>query len=178
MLALGKKGGITAPNTTMKPAHHPYALILSTAALALAPLAVADATATPSESAASLASEATPAAKLADDNDLAALVQQHKLAASPYPDVQRSWEQCESGAASYSEVLKAEEQSIIRNLQEATLPPEAAQRLLRQLERNAELQIRISRMLEQRQLAPAGSSDALAARLNETLAELMSRGNP
>lgn len=159
----------------MKPAHHPYAVILSTAALALPPLAAADATATPP---ASPAAAATPSAEIADDNDLAALVQQHKLAASPYPDVQRSWEQCKSGSASYSDVLKVEAQSLTRNLQDATLPPEEAQRLLRQLERNVELQIRISRMLEQQQLAPAGSSDALAARLNEALAELMSRRNP
>ena len=158
----------------MKPAHHPFALILSAAALALAPLAAADATATPT---ASPATAATPAAQLPDSDTLAALVQQHKLAASPYPDVQRSWEQCKSGSASYSDVLKAEEQSIIQNLQDATLPPEETQRLLRQLERNVELQIRISRMLEQQQLAPAGSSDALAARLNEALAELKSRRN-
>lgn len=159
----------------MKPAHHPYAVILSTAALALTPLAAADATATPPASA---ASAATPVAKLADRDTLAALVQQHKLAASPYTDVQRSWEQCASGAANYTDVLKVEAQSIIQNLQDATLPPEEAQRLLRQLERNVELQIHISRMLEQQQLAPAGSSDALAARLNEALAELMSRRNP
>lgn len=159
----------------MKPAHHPFAVILSTAALALPPLAAADATATPPASA---ASAATPVAKLADRDTLAALVQQHNLAASPYTDVQRSWEQCKSGSASYSDVLKVEAQSIIQNLQDATLPPEEAQRLLRQLERNVELQIHISRMLEQQQLAPAGSSDALAARLNEALAELMSRRNP
>lgn len=159
----------------MKPAHHPFALILSTAALALTPLAAADATTTPPASA---ASAATPAAKLADRAPLAALVRQHNLAASPYPDVQRSWEQCESGAASYTDVLKVEAQSLTRNLQDATLPPEEAQRLLGQLEKNVELQIRISRMLEQQQLAPAGSSDALAARLNEALAELMSRRNP
>lgn len=160
---------------TMKPAHHPYAVILSTAALALPPLAAADATATPPASA---ASAATPVAKLADRDTLAALVQQHNLAASPYTDVQRSWEQCASGAANYTDVLKVEAQSIIQNLQDATLPPEEAQRLLGQLKRNVELQIRISRMLEQQQLAPAGSSDALAARLNEALAELMSRRNP
>ncbi len=160
---------------TMKPAHHPYAVILSTAALALPPLAAADATATPPASA---ASAATPVAKLADRDTLAALVQQHNLAASPYTDVQRSWEQCASGAANYTDVLKVEAQSIIQNLQDATLPPEEAQRLLGQLKRNVELQIHISRMLEQQQLAPAGSSDALAARLNEALAELMSRRNP
>lgn len=159
----------------MKPAHHPYAVILSTAALALPPLAAADATATPPASA---ASAATPVAKLADRDTLAALVQQHNLAASPYTDVQRSWEQCASGAANYTDVLKVEAQSIIQNLQDATLPPEEAQRLLGQLKRNVELQIHISRMLEQQQLAPAGSSDALAARLNEALAELMSRRNP
>ncbi len=159
----------------MKPAHHPFALILSTAALALTPLAAADATATPPASA---ASAATPVAKLADRDTLAALVQQHNLAASPYTDVQRSWEQCASGAANYTDVLKVEAQSIIQNLQDATLPPEEAQRLLGQLKRNVELQIHISRMLEQQQLAPAGSSDALAARLNEALAELMSRRNP
>lgn len=160
---------------TMKPAHHPFAVILSTAALALPPLAAADATATPPASA---ASAATPVAKLADRDTLAALVQQHNLAASPYTDVQRSWEQCASGAANYTDVLKVEAQSIIQNLQDATLPPEEAQRLLGQLKRNVELQIHISRMLEQQQLAPAGSSDALAARLNEALAELMSRRNP
>lgn len=160
---------------TMRPAHHPYAVILSTAALALPPLAAADATATPPASA---ASAATPVAKLADRDTLAALVQQHNLAASPYTDVQRSWEQCASGAANYTDVLKVEAQSIIQNLQDATLPPEEAQRLLGQLKRNVELQIHISRMLEQQQLAPAGSSDALAARLNEALAELMSRRNP
>lgn len=160
---------------TMKPAHHPYAVILSTAALALPPLAAADATATPPASA---ASAATPVAKLADRDTLAALVQQHNLAVSPYTDVQRSWEQCASGAANYTDVLKVEAQSIIQNLQDATLPPEEAQRLLGQLKRNVELQIHISRMLEQQQLAPAGSSDALAARLNEALAELMSRRNP
>lgn len=159
----------------MKPAHHPFAVILSTAALALPPLAAADATATPPASA---ASAATPVAKLADRDTLAALVQQHNLAASPYTDVQRSWEQCASGAANYTDVLKVEAQSIIQNLQDATLPPEEAQRLLGQLKRNVELQIHISRMLEQQQLAPAGSSDALAARLNEALAELMSRRNP
>lgn len=168
---------------TMKPAHHPFALILSTAALALPQLAVAAATVTSPASEASEASEATPTPSSELDeraklDDLAALVQQHKLAASPYPDVQRSWEQCKSGSASYSDVLKVEAQSLTRNLQDATLPPEEAQRLLRQLERNVELQIRISRMLEQQQLAPAGSSDALAARLNEALAELMSRRNP
>lgn len=165
---------------TMKPAHPTFALLISTAALTLPPLAVADVTVTSPASAATAATP-TPSAKFnerAKLADLAALVQQHNLAASPYPDVQRSWELCKRGAASYTDVLKAEEQSITLHLQDTTLTPKTARQLLRQLESNAELQIHISRMLEQRQLTPAGGSDDLAAKLNNTMAELASRRNP
>lgn len=162
---------------TMKPAHPTFALLISTAALTLPPLVVADVTVTSPASAATAATP-TPSAKLNERADLAALVQQHNLAASPYPDVQRSWELCKRGAASYTDVLKAEEQSITLHLQDTTLTPKTARQLLRQLESNAKLQIHISRMLEQRQLTPAVSSDDLAAKLNNTLAELASRRNP